>query len=169
MKTKLITALRTAANALADGIFSYKWTNPYACNCGVLVCSILNKSSAELRQDLLNACMTSEKDHTLNTWKSMLGRHCPITGIPTNVIFRELLNTGLSQKDIINLEELSDGKILSKITMEKTSSAGIGKWDKVDVRCAILYMRTWADILEEEGKLDVCQKSNKSESEPVLI
>lgn len=45
MKTKLITGLRTAANALEQGTFYYTWAQRSSCNCGSLFCALTGKSA----------------------------------------------------------------------------------------------------------------------------
>ncbi len=169
MKTKLITALRTCAKALEQGTFDYKWERPESCNCGILACSIMGKSIAEMATDL----EPMRKQVTQPNWRFLVGRFCPVTGIPQNEIFKALFEAGLSQSDIIELEELSNKKVLSRMTMQKAYKietikpsifdAFLGKKEtvkKTEVNYysskenTIAYMRAWADILTEEGRLD---------------
>jgi hypothetical protein len=66
----------------------------------------------------------------------------------TNLEVEEILDTlnyqGLSREDMRNLEYLSDESILSKLP------GGKRYLEKNKREDAILYMRTWADILEEK-------------------
>ncbi len=161
MNTKLITGLRVAANALETGIFYYKWSHPACCNCGVLCCALTGKSAAGLARELPSP---------LSTWENMIGEHCPITGIPTQTVFRELFAHGLTQRDLIQLEDLSDPKIVARLHLTERRRVprsflplkfGIfGKLATVPVKPAcdkkahvIAYLRAWADLLVEEGRL----------------
>jgi hypothetical protein len=174
MKTKLITALRTAATALEDGTFFYKWTKQSCCNCGVLFCALTGKSAAELDDEIPELIEGGNA-----TWKMLVGQHCPITGIPTQKLFRELLSYGLTQKDMVNLEYLSDSKVIARMKQEepiRKEPQAQRKWyqlrapklnaemkkdrDKLDYqnkKYVIAYMRAWADLLTEEGAMDVAE------------
>ena len=174
MKTKLITALRTAAKALENGTFEYDWEQPQSCNCGIIACALMGKSIVEMKALVLN--MRSEVAGP--NWKLMVRKFCPITGVPTNEVFKALVESGMSATDIIELEELSNKKVLRigklkdvyKITtkisepnlIQRLLGAKPKKTKTKELQAhytskenAIKYMRAWADILEEEGKDDV--------------
>lgn len=179
MKTKLITALRTAAKAIEDGTIDYDWNRAERCNCGVLACAITGKSPSEL-----NLPTTVSNGNFLPDWKHIVGQHCPITGIPTHEVLKALFQAGLVQKDLIELERLSNPEILKR--------AGFGeRFDKrtipakrkffrvipehtVDVHVVVSpkhdfanhvihYMRAWADILVEEGQQDSVSQTQEME------
>lgn len=181
MKTKLITALRTCAKALEQGTFEYKWAEPQSCNCGIVACALMGKSVAEMK-DILQP-MRTQVEHP--NWKYLVGKFCPITGTPTNEVFKSLLEAGMSQTDIVELEELSNKKVLSRITLEasyltrKVPPGFIGRLLGKKAReveslaqrytsknNAIAYMVAWADLLTEEGALDVATKETEHAQAP---
>lgn len=173
MKNKLITGLRTAANALEAGTFFYCWNNPSNCNCGVLFCALTGKSAAALeapRPDTIG----EEED---GTWETLIGQHCPITGMPTQELFKELFGYGLTQQDMINLEYLRDPEVIARMNLvdhvretvqprrrwyQLSAPAPVVRINNVTVRIdyknkghVIAYMRAWADLLVARGAEDV--------------
>lgn len=161
MKTKLITALRIAAGALENKTFDYRWNRCHMCNCGSLFCALTGKSPEELSEMIPNIGLQ------FRTWETLVGQHCPIAGIPTNKLFAELLGYGLSQLDIINLENLSDPKILAAMPKRKFWQFGPNHKNSKDV---IEYMRAWANLLVEEGRMDTAmpQKITRSRAEACI-
>jgi hypothetical protein len=158
MKTKLITALRTAATALENGTFAYDWCEPNRCNCGVVACALLGTSPAKL---------PVPKADKGDTWSDRVGYYCPITGMPENKFFATLHSYGLTPLDIVQLEYLSNPKVVERMNLRaiKTVRAGFLKLGRkqVEVPVAveydekahlIAYLRAWAQILVEEGALD---------------
>lgn len=178
MKTKLITALRTAASAMEEGTFYYEWSEPSCCNCGSLFCALTGKSAADLQSEIPETINDSESA----TWKTLIGQHCPITGMPTQKLFRELFGYGLTQKDMLNLEYLSDRKVIARMNLHEIKQVEIPtnrKWyqrnplpknfrtENVPVLVnyqnkahVIAYMIAWADLLTEEGAMDVAAPEN---------
>lgn len=160
MKTKLITALRTTATALENGTFDYTWKYTSRCNCGSLFCSLTGKSAAELP-------VPQPLSGKGATWQTLVGQHCPITGLPTDKLFKELIGYGLTQQDIVNLEFMRDQKVLARMNIDqlipppprrkwyqfkKTHGRRLNYDNKNHVAA---YMRAWADLLTEEGNADV--------------
>lgn len=146
MKTKLITALRTAANAIQSGQFPYNWNNLVSCNCGVVVCAITGKAPVHLlSSEDLRVATPKNRDTSLD-WSEFAGMVCPITGAPTHHIFKQLYEVGMLPSDIRHLEYLSDAKILKRVGRALNYKKGT---DVVD------YLRAWADMLVEEGRADV--------------
>jgi len=172
MKTKLITALRTAATAMENGTFYYEWNVPSCCNCGSLFCALTGKSAAELRAEIPKRI---DKDE-IGSWENLIGQHCPITGLPTQKLFRELFSYGLTQVDMTNLEYLRDAKVIARMNLNESVREEIParrKWyqmrtaaptvlvknvrvklDHENKEHVIAYMRAWADLLTEEGAMD---------------
>jgi hypothetical protein len=148
MKTKLITALRTALKVLENGTFPYNWEHCSSCNCGVVFCALTGKSP----RDLVSLIPRGQTEKS--TWIDRIGYHCPITGVPTNTFINGLFAAGLTLEDIKNLEFLSDPKVITKLK-ETGFTEKIKKSDKQHV---IAYLRAWVDVLIEEGKLDTVSK-----------
>lgn len=168
MKTKLITALRTAANALEWHTFEYDWRHPASCNCGIIACALMGKSVSEMQMCLSPMIQTVKASN----WNYLVAKHCPITGIPENEIFAALLGAGMTQKDIVHLEMLSDPEVMKRTKWPQKVATGTVKkkrffgeateepapYDRKRYHMypenAIAYMRAWADLLTEQGKQD---------------
>lgn len=109
MKTKLITALRTAAKALEGDSFAYNWRHPESCNCGIIACCLTHKSIKSLEAALPPIDKPS--------WRRILQYHCPVTGLSENAIIRSMQEAGMTQADIIHLEDLSDPEVLKRMNL----------------------------------------------------
>lgn len=179
MNTKLITALRTSANAIEQGIFAYKWSNPESCNCGVLACALTGKSIQGMVAMLPN--LTRGLDENRHHWKHIAAHHCPITGIPENEVLRAMMAAGMTQSDFSEMEflanpdaqklaiknqgskavfftaEATTGHLWSK----RTIAISTGKYNYTNKSNAVAYMRAWADILTERGALDNPEAESK--------
>ncbi|MFN8578524.1 MAG: hypothetical protein U0354_16975 [Candidatus Sericytochromatia bacterium] len=127
----LIEALRTTANRLEQGVY-YQWTHQGSCNCGHLAQTITKLTKAQIHQ------MALEKE---GNWADKINDYCKTSGYPIDHVISSMIDLGMTTDDISNLEKLSCHKITAKIPKE------LNHKDKSDV---ILYMRTWADILESE-------------------
>lgn len=167
MKTKLITALRLAATAIETRSFAYDYARNTTCNCGVLYCAIAGKSAEDLRLKL-------PRVGNPTNWRKLAGEHCPITGVPTNEIFRTLTETGLTAQDIGELEECGNEKVLSRLNVKLAPAPKnmLEKWlnrmgknrtfaHYRDRDFVVKYMRAWADLLVEDGRLDVISPSKE--------
>lgn len=171
MNNKLITALRTAASALESGRFSYSWSNPASCNCGVLACSLLGKSMAGMTREVDFFVHDRNKNAT---WRHNTGVFCPITGIPENTLFRTLFSFGLTTKDFGELEYLSNPEVLARFPLvpqrRKWWQFRVSPPQEISLNYknandAAIYMRVWANLLEERGKDDQPEPVT-NESEP---
>ena len=166
-QTKLITALRTAAKALEDDTFDYDWNKLQACNCGVLVASVMKCSRSEVRGKI-----GAENIPLQATWRTLVGRLCPVTGTPMNQVFKSLFEIGLTAKDIVELETLSNKEVLAAMpkfietfTVEPTffrrlcgdkpttETVEVVRYNNPSQAAA--YMRTWADLLQKRGADDM--------------
>lgn len=163
MKSKLITALRQAATALENGTFNYKWNTCSKCNCGVLACAITGKTTIELSK------MFPNYPNDRFTWQKMVGDYCPVTGVPKLEIIKMLFDAGLNAVDLVQLEDLSNPEVLSRITEKRTVTPGfvgriVGLKPTIveelaeitynNQQDAARYMRAWADLLVEQGQMD---------------
>lgn len=170
-RAKLITALRTAATALSDGTFYYDWASHESCNCGVVACALLGTSAKDL-EARLDAVASKRRNRS---WTDLVGQHCPVVGMPTEDVFRQLFEAGLTAKDICNLEYLDDPKVLERLTETRPAATHVrSSWfglrkqvvtvpaseSKLEVEYddedhVVLYLRAWADLLAEEDAKDV--------------
>jgi len=127
---ELIDALRRTAERLARDI-SYQWGHMGMCNCGHLAQSITGLRDAEIHASAL----IREGD-----WEQQANDYCPASGNLIDVILAAMFNLGLTRADIRNLEKLADLDVLRRAGRHLRYN------NRDDV---VLYMRTWADLLEE--------------------
>lgn len=132
---KLIDVLRETATRLDAGA-EYNWCHMGRCNCGHLAQTITQLTPAEIHEmALLKA----------GDWSTQSVEHCSETGYTIDHIIESMLSLGLTRSDIVNLERLSDQRVLCKIPLERRRL--MNHRNRNDV---VLYMRTFADLLEEE-------------------
>jgi len=129
---ELMTALRVTANRVASDV-RYEWGHMAHCNCGHLVQTITEMSGQEI------SCSIK---HSLDEWTEHASDICPANGSVAE-LFNALHRTGFTNEDIINLEKLSDRRVLSKIG----SSTYLRKNDRGDL---VTYLNTMADLMEED-------------------
>ena len=131
----LVTALRKTALRLEKGA-DYKWTHMGMCNCGHLAQTITNLSRQEIKAYALEKA---------GEWREQAIEYCSESGYTIDHILGKMIELGLSKEEIAHLERLSDRKILRAIPVERRSLSYRSRED------VILYMRTWADLLEEHA------------------
>lgn len=130
---KIIEALRKTAHQLENG-HRYEWGNMGSCNCGNLAQTITTFSRAEIQKYAL------EKR---GDWSEQLVEYCPTSGFPMDMIIEKMIDFGFSKQDLRHLEWLSDTEILFHIEDKKHLNRNL----KADT---ILYMKTWANLLENK-------------------
>lgn len=86
------------------------------------------------------------------TWRNIVGLNCPITGTPVPLLFQHLYRLGLTAKELVHLEDLSDPKVLAKM--------GKKRMKRDNSKSLVNYLRAWADLLTEHGADDVARSSN---------
>jgi hypothetical protein len=144
MKTELIEVIKKTIHVLENDLVHYDWTEFYSCNCGVLIQQATNIRFLKFRSEF-----TTIKGHggLPGPWSSKAKTEfCSSTGIPTTDIFKKLKELGLNEKDIMNLEFLSNEKVRGRANLNKYD-----QFHKKDV--LIKYLKAWAELLEEEQKL----------------
>ena len=127
---ELIDALRRAAERLASDV-SYQWGHMGMCNCGHLAQSITGLAHAEIHASAL----IREGD-----WEQQANDYCPASGNLIDVVLASMFDLGLTRADIRNLERLADLDVL------RHAGRHLRFNNRDDV---VIYMRTWADLLEE--------------------
>ncbi len=130
-KKTLINAIRSAAEKIAYSE-DYEWGHMGRCNCGHLVRELTPLSDAEIQR------MAMEKS---GDWADQVLDFCPESGMTMDWLISELTSYGLSPRDLVDLERLSNLEVL-----ERSGQADLQRNKAQDVA---LYMRTWAGILEE--------------------
>lgn len=114
----------------------YQWGHMGACNCGNLAQELTQLSKAEIHQ----FAMQKSGD-----WNDQLIDYCPTSGYPMDLMISKMIEAGLTIDELRHLETLSHPRILQHIPFEKRISLQKNRKDDV-----ILYMETWADLLENE-------------------
>lgn len=130
----LINALTKSVEFLERLDYWYAWTDSASCNCGILAQQIMNCNGSELRKDI-------DTSHGLWSDGARYFEQCRKTGVPINIIFQKFYEIGLTSKDIIQLENLSNKKIIRKAKLENNLKIG----DKDNL---IKYMKAWIELLQ---------------------
>lgn len=167
-----IEALRTAAKAIREGHF-YDWKKPHSCNCGIVAQVVLGMDTITAKTALALSIYAAKQAGVEGvTWIEMSSVLCPITGIPTDTIFRALHEAGFNRADLVALEVLSDPEVCRRANLtkregvkEKKETIKTGWFSKEErvtqaevkghyeiAKNAAAYMEAWADILEEKSK-----------------
>jgi hypothetical protein len=135
----LIHALRATVVRLESGA-TFQWAHMGHCNCGHLAQSLTSLAPAEIHRRALQR----SGDWTTQALEIGDLEHCPATGLPIDEIFRTMLEAGLTTRDIADLESLSSRVVLAALPPEARDL------DKRKREHAVLYLRTWAEVLEEQ-------------------
>ena len=131
----LVSLLRKTADRLDDGA-RYEWGHMGRCNCGHLVQTLTNLTDREIAESV---------DHQLDEWSEHAKDYCAHTGSKVDDLFIALAEVGFNHKDVMALEYLSDPRVLAELRPQKRK---LRRNFAPDVS---LYMRTLADILEQEN------------------
>ncbi len=132
---ELISALRETARRLESGA-RYEWGHMARCNCGHLVQTVTGMTDSEI------SCAVN---HQLTEWTEHAESFCAGTGFQVDEVFRELGSLGFDHQDVMRLENLSDKRVLSRLP------DGRRYLRRNQVADVSLYMRTMAQVLEEEA------------------
>lgn len=130
----LIEALRRTADRLEDGA-RYSWTHQGHCNCGHLVQTITRLSPEEIHAQAVRS---------LGEWADHAVDYCEGSGVAVDHILDQMFELGLGRDDVRHLEGLSDPRVLRRVDLEQRP---LDKRRRSDV---VLYMRTWAELLDEQ-------------------
>ena len=130
---KLIEALQNTARKLESGA-PYQWGHMGSCNCGNLVQELTSLSKGEIHA----YAMRGRGD-----WNDQIMDFCPTSGMPMDLLISELLNMGITRKDLMNLEKLSDPHVLKNLSEKKYLKHN----NKSDL---VLYLKAWAKLLESK-------------------
>ncbi|WP_299458440.1 hypothetical protein [uncultured Microscilla sp.] len=133
--TFLIEALHKTADKLTKGV-PYQWGHMGSCNCGNLAQEITQLSKAEIHEYALQT--------RFGDWSEQTSEFCPTSNLPMDIVISEMLNAGLTRTDLKHLEKLSDKQVLKRLPANNRYLIH-NKRDDV-----VKYLRTWADLLEEQ-------------------
>ena len=144
---ELIAAIRSAAKAIYIGT-QYQWGHMGSCNCGHLVQEITKLSKAEIHEYAMRK---------YGDWTEQSMDYCANSGQPLDLVISQMLEAGLDIRDLGHLEKLSDPKVLKRITPGNRTLRHNVRDD------VVLYMQTWADLLEESLTEHILLPSFESE------
>ena len=131
---QLVQALRRAARRIARGA-PYQWGHHGSCNCGHLAQELTSRTPAELHAAALEKA---------GDWSEHARDYCPTSGFQVDEAIGVMLAAGLERADLAHLEDLSDPAVLAALP-------GGHRWLARNRRDdAVLYLATWADLLERE-------------------
>lgn len=129
-----IAVLRETAHRLQNGA-EYDWSHQGNCNCGHLVQTVTKLSKSQVH------ALALEKP---GDWAEKVMDYCPTSQYPIDHIIHTLLEMGFTRNDLYHLERLSSPQVLENIADERRPLKYNRRED------VILYMNTWAEILEEK-------------------
>lgn len=130
---ELVVALRRTAARLEDGV-RYRWSHFAVCNCGNLAQTI-----TELSPDAIYAAAMQRP----GDWGEQARDYCPTSGLAMDDIVGSILELGMEPEDVRHLERLTHPHVLRAIDAERRPLKHTRREDTV------LFMETWADLLEE--------------------
>lgn len=156
---RLVAALRDAALRIERGA-AYEWGNMGRCNCGHLAQSLTDCTPAQIH------AMAMER---MGDWTEQSREYCPTSGFQLDMVITLMLEAGLNREDIAHLEKVSDPTVLDRLP------AGERHLARNHRDHAVLYMRTWAAMLEEQLAPEVALAGTvasgfepKSQPQPVV-
>ncbi len=154
----LIRALRQTATRVSSPEVVYDWAHFAHCNCGHLAQTITGLSPANIYRAAISergdwaeqAVVFEPPDYgdrpalDEGAWEPEDVGRCAVTDHRMSDIFARLLDAGLEQEDIANLERLADTRVRQRLG-NNTVSVAHGERDNV-----VAYLNAWADLLEDE-------------------
>ncbi len=142
----LSRALRDTAARLRTAV-SYQWGHFGACNCGHLAQTLTRRTEGEIHRAAVDRATTWALP-PVDDWGDAAVEHCPTSGLPLDAIIDEMLAAGLTLAEIRHLEELSDRRVLCRLP------AGARHLRKNRRSDLVVYLETWAELLEQEALAD---------------
>lgn len=158
-----ITALERTIYNLENDVYKYNWADTESCNCGILARTILGGKTA-IQTGLFDS---PSIDKELGCFTQYT--HCLTTNLPLPEVFLALKNAGFSQKELIELEHLSNKNIIQRggVQMYMTTSTMISvetntyRSNKQEV---IKYLKAWVAILKEEQEQNKPQEAQEGKT-----
>ena len=150
----VIQALRNTAQRLATQA-PYQWGHMGSCNCGHLAQTITQLTKAEIHARAMQR---------YGDWERQIIDYCPTSGLPIDQTIDEMLALGFTRTDLTHLERLSDARIRREIPFERRNALRHNQRDDV-----VLYLRTWADLLEHDLLAGISLPAFNEFPLPVLV
>jgi hypothetical protein len=133
---ELVAALRETADRLERGV-KFQWSHMGSCNCGHLAQTLTKLKPREIHSAALES---------VGDWTQQTRDFCPDSGLPLDSVIDAILHAGFTTVDLADLERLRAHEVLAAIPEDRLPLDHRVRED------AILYMRTWADLLEQKWK-----------------
>lgn len=131
---ELIAAMRRAADRI-EKEENYQWGHMGHCNCGHLAQELTNLNPGEIHR----IAMQRSGD-----WNDQCEDYCESSRMPIDLLISELLGKGLSIEDMMNLERLSDPKVLDLMPEHMRYP------ERNNKNHVATYLNSWAKLLEME-------------------
>lgn len=131
----LVDALRHTSNRLSRDDVEYQWGHMGQCNAGHLIQTITGMSSYEIVKSI---------DFKMDEWSEHAKDYCSKSGCKVDDIFYAIESLGMTHQDIVDLENLSDRKVLDNLNGGYRPLCRNNKHDVID------YMKSLADLLEKK-------------------
>ncbi|HSG65141.1 MAG TPA: hypothetical protein VLD39_09070 [Gammaproteobacteria bacterium] len=149
---ELVAALRETADRLERGV-KFQWSHMGSCNCGHLAQTLTKLKPREIHSAALES---------VGDWTQQTRDYCPDSGLPLDSIIDAILAAGFTTVDLADLERLRAHEVLAAIPAERLPLDHRVRED------AVLYMRTWADLLEKKWKrgMMASQTTERRELDP---
>lgn len=150
LRRALIDGLRRAALRIEREPDDYNWESWNTCNCGMLAQELLRRDAEALQ--VIIAPVFRRHLGGEPTWTNV-GRtqcspeRCSATGRPLNEVFGALHDCGLTADMMHELEYLHNPEVVARV--------GLGSLVYNHAPHVVLYMRAWADLLEEGEAVEV--------------
>ena len=135
---ELIAALRETADRLQGGV-RHQWGHMGNCNCGHLAQTLTHLAPREIHARAMES---------VGDWRDQVTEYCPTSRLPFDTIVDSMIRAGLTTSDIADLERLCGDEIIAEIDEARLPL------DHRDRDDAILYLQTWADLLERRWRLN---------------
>ncbi len=154
---ELVVAIRETADRLEGGV-RYQWAHMGHCNCGHLAQTLTRLPGRKIHEVALEA---------IGDWTEQVEGYCAETGASLESIVKTMVAAGLTTIDIANLERLLDDEVLGAIPADRLPLDHRVRED------AVLYLRTWADVLERRWiratgrRLEQTREKSRPRSEKV--
>lgn len=132
---EIIQALRNTAKRINQIKGAYNWKHLGTCNCGNLVQELTGQNAKQIHLEGI-------KKH--GDWEMLVYLYNEESTYQIDQTIKSLLDLGFTLEDIVQLENLSNQEIINNISFLKQN---LKRDNKQDV---ILYLETWANMLEEE-------------------
>lgn len=129
---ELIAALRETADRLEGGV-KYQWAHMGNCNCGHLAQTLTKLKPREIHARALES---------VGDWTQQVSEYCSTSRLPLDSVMHTMIAAGLTTSDIADLERLRNDEVLAAVPAERLPLDHRVRED------AVLYLRTWADLLD---------------------